>query len=136
MSDTFDLILKGGTVVNHDGIGVRDVGVKAGRIAAIDDLKSAKAAEVLDVKNLHILPGVIDSQVHFREPGLEHKEDLETGSRAAAAGGVTAVFEKPNTKPLTTTADTLELRSFLERLKRPAFTRSAIGHSFDLRAPR
>ncbi|TIN43948.1 MAG: dihydroorotase, partial [Mesorhizobium sp.] len=51
---------------------------------------------------LHILPGVVDSQVHFREPGLEHKEDLETGSRAAALGGVTAVFEMPNTNPLTT----------------------------------
>ena len=54
-----------------------------------------------------VLPGVIDSQVHFREPGLEHKEDLETGSRAAVLGGVTAVFEMPNTKPLTTTAEAL-----------------------------
>ena len=57
---------------------------------------------------LHILPGVIDSQVHFREPGLEHKEDLESGSRSAVLGGVTAVFEMPNTKPLTTSAETLE----------------------------
>ena len=70
-------------------------------------LRSVKAAETLDAKGLHILPGVIDSQVHFREPGLEHKEDLETGSRAAVAGGVTAVFEMPNTKPLTTSAETL-----------------------------
>jgi dihydroorotase len=61
----------------------------------------------MEAKNLHILPGVIDSQVHFREPGLEHKEDLETGSRAAVAGGVTAVFEMPNTKQLTTSAEAL-----------------------------
>ena len=62
---------------------------------------------MVDARGLHVLPGVIDTQVHFREPGLEHKEDLETGSRAAVLGGVTAVFEMPNTKPLTTTAATL-----------------------------
>ncbi|RJG45811.1 dihydroorotase [Mesorhizobium sp. DCY119] len=102
MTTTFDLILKGGTVVNHDGTGLRDVGVRAGRIAAIGDLGQASAGEVIDCTGLHILPGVVDSQVHFREPGLEHKEDLETGSRAAVLGGVTAVFEMPNTNPLTT----------------------------------
>jgi dihydroorotase len=70
-------------------------------------LASAKTLDTLDAKGLHILPGVIDTQVHFREPGLTHKEDLETGSRAAVAGGVTAVFEMPNTAPLTTCAATL-----------------------------
>jgi len=99
---TFDLILTGGTVVNHDGEGARDIGVKDGRIAAIGDLGQASAGETIDCRGLHILPGVVDSQVHFREPGLEHKEDLETGSRAAVLGGVTAVFEMPNTNPLTT----------------------------------
>ncbi|MBB6408072.1 dihydroorotase [Mesorhizobium sangaii] len=99
---TYDLILTGGTVVNHDGEGARDVGVKDGRIAAIGDLGQASAGETIDCRGLHILPGVVDSQVHFREPGLEHKEDLETGSRAAVLGGVTAVFEMPNTNPLTT----------------------------------
>ena len=79
----------------------------AGRIAAIGDLGTVTAAEAIDAGGLHILPGVIDTQVHFREPGLDHKEDLETGSRAAVAGGVTAVFEMPNTKPLTTSAETL-----------------------------
>lgn len=107
MATTFDLILKGGTVVNHDGIGVRDVGVTNGRIAAIGDLGTASAGETIDCRGLHILPGVVDSQVHFREPGLEHKEDLETGSRAAVLGGVTAVFEMPNTNPLTTSEATL-----------------------------
>ena len=102
-----DLMLKGGTVVNQDGTGVRDVAVKNGKIVAIGDMSGILAAETLDCRNLHILPGVIDSQVHFREPGNEHKEDLETGSRAAVMGGVTGVFEMPNTKPTTTTAATL-----------------------------
>jgi dihydroorotase len=107
MTTTYDLILRGGTVVNQDGAGVRDVGVRAGRIAGLGDLSAASAAETIDCTGLHVLPGVVDSQVHFREPGLEHKEDLETGSRAAVLGGVTAVFEMPNTKPLTTTAEAL-----------------------------
>ncbi|OBQ60078.1 dihydroorotase [Mesorhizobium erdmanii] len=107
MTMTYDLILTGGTVVNHDGEGARDIGVKNGRIAAIGDLRQASAGETIDCRGLHLLPGVVDSQVHFREPGLEHKEDLETGSRAAVLGGVTAVFEMPNTNPLTTSEATL-----------------------------
>ncbi|WP_181169792.1 dihydroorotase [Mesorhizobium sp. B2-3-13] len=107
MTMTYDLILTGGTVVNHDGEGLRDIGVKGGRVAAIGDLRQASAGETIDCRGLHILPGVVDSQVHFREPGLEHKEDLETGSRAAVLGGVTAVFEMPNTNPLTTSEATL-----------------------------
>jgi dihydroorotase len=107
MAETFDLIVKGGIVVNQDGEGRRDIGVRNGRIAAIGNLGAAKAAETIDCAGLHIIPGVIDSQVHFREPGLEHKEDLETGSRGAVLGGVTAVFEMPNTSPLTTTPETL-----------------------------
>ncbi|MGX9181431.1 dihydroorotase [Mesorhizobium sp. BHbdii] len=102
MATTYNLILTGGTVVNHDGEGRRDIGINGGRIAAIGDLGQASAGETVDCRGLHILPGVVDSQVHFREPGLEHKEDLETGSRAAVLGGVTAVFEMPNTNPLTT----------------------------------
>lgn len=102
MATTYNLILTGGTVVNHDGEGRRDIGINGGRIAAIGDLGQASAGEMVDCRGLHILPGVVDSQVHFREPGLEHKEDLETGSRAAVLGGVTAVFEMPNTNPLTT----------------------------------
>ena len=107
MAVTYDLILKGGIVVNHDGIGQRDIGVNGGRIAAIGDLAGASAGNIMDCRGLHVLPGVVDSQVHFREPGLEHKEDLETGSRAAVLGGVTAVFEMPNTNPLTTSEATL-----------------------------
>jgi len=108
MTQTFDTILKGATIVNHDGTGSRDIGIRNGRIEAIGSLAANSAAEVIDCTGLHILPGVVDSQVHFREPGLEHKEDLETGSLAAVLGGVTSVFEMPNTKPLTTSAETLE----------------------------
>ncbi len=107
MAETYDLILKGGTVVNQDGEGVRDVGIRAGRFAALGDLSRASAGETVDCRGLHVLPGVIDSHVHFREPGLTHKEDLETGSRGAVLGGVTAVFEMPNTDPTTTSAETL-----------------------------
>lgn len=104
MAETYDLILKGGTVVNHDGEAPRDIGISAGRFAAIGDLARASAGEVIDCRGLHLLPGVIDSHVHFREPGLTHKEDLESGSRGAVLGGVTAVFEMPNTDPTTTDA--------------------------------
>jgi dihydroorotase len=107
MGQTFDTVLRGGIVVNHDGEGARDLGLREGRIAAIGDLSQADAGEVVDCTGLHLLPGVIDSQVHFREPGLTHKEDLETGSRGAVLGGVTTVFEMPNTNPLTVTAETL-----------------------------
>ena len=104
---SFDLIIRGGVIVNHDGQGPGDVGVKDGKIAALGDLATQSAGRVIDAKGLHVLPGVIDTQVHFREPGKEYKEDLETGSRAAVLGGVTAVFEMPNTDPATTTPDAL-----------------------------
>ena len=107
MSGSFDLVVKGGTVVNQDGVGIRDLGIRGGRIVAIGTIDPDKAGSVVDARGLHVLPGVIDTQVHFREPGLEHKEDLESGSRSAVLGGVTAVFEMPNTKPLTTTAERL-----------------------------
>jgi dihydroorotase len=107
MSRLFDCILADATVVNQDGAGKRDIGVLDGKIAEIGDLGSASAGERIDCRGLHILPGVIDSHVHFREPGLTHKEDLEAGSRAAVLGGVTAVFEMPNTDPPTTSAKAL-----------------------------
>ena len=107
MTASFDLILSGADVVNQDGIGARDLGVRDGKIAAIGDLSRASAGERIEARGLTVLPGVIDTQVHFREPGATHKEDLETGSRAAVMGGVTCVFEMPNTNPLTTSAEAL-----------------------------
>jgi dihydroorotase len=100
---TYDLILKNGTVWTVGGPIAANVGVTDGKIAGIG--VDGDAGETIDCTGLDILPGVIDSQVHFREPGLEPKEDLESGSRAAVLGGVTAVFEMPNTKPNTDTAE-------------------------------
>jgi dihydroorotase len=110
MTATFDLVLKGGTVVNQDGAGVRDIGVTGGRIAEIGSIGAGRAGETIDCAGLTILPGVMDTQVHFREPGLTHKEDLETGARGAVLGGVTAVFEMPNTNPNTTSEATLNAK--------------------------
>ncbi len=108
MAETYDRIFKNGTIANQDGVHRSDLAVKDGKVAALGDLSRASAGEIVDVRGLHLLPGVIDTQVHFREPGLTHKEDLETGSRAAVMGGVTGVFEMPNTNPLTVTAEALE----------------------------
>jgi dihydroorotase len=107
MTQTYDLIVRGGEVANHAGRGPADVGVVDGRIVFVGDLSQASAGETFDARGLTVLPGVIDTQVHFREPGLEWKEDLESGSRAAALGGVTAVFEMPNTEPTTTDPEAL-----------------------------
>ena len=107
MSETFDLILSGGTVVLPSGPVATDVAVKDGRFAAFGTLTGAKAKVRREMSGLTLLPGVIDTQVHFRDPGLEHKEDLESGTRAAVMGGVVAVFEMPNTKPATINAAAL-----------------------------
>jgi dihydroorotase len=107
MAAIYETVFANGTVVNQDGIGQRDIGVSDGRIMALGAIRREAAGEVVDCTGLTILPGVIDTQVHFREPGAEHKEDLESGSRAAVMGGVTAVFEMPNTRPLTVTAAAL-----------------------------
>lgn len=121
---SFDLIVRGGEVVSHAGRGVADVGIRNGRFAAIGDLATAGAGEVIDARGLHVLPGVIDTQVHFREPGKTYKEDLESGSRAAALGGVVAVFEMPNTDPATTTPASME-----DKLAR-AKGRMHVDHAF------
>lgn len=80
------------------------VGIKNGKISYIGN-DNVPSAQIIDAKGLHLLPGVIDSQVHFREPGMVHKEDISTGTKAAALGGVTSIFEMPNTIPATTTAE-------------------------------
>jgi dihydroorotase len=100
---TYDLLLTNGTVWTPGGPAETCVGVRDGKIVSIGE--PGDAGETIDCAGLTVLPGVIDSQVHFREPGLEAKEDLESGSRAAVLGGVVAVFEMPNTKPNTDSAD-------------------------------
>ena len=116
MSPPLDLVVLGGTCLTPAGIARIDVGARAGRIVALGDLSGHDALSRLDARGLHVLPGVIDTQVHFREPGLEHKEDLQTGTAAAALGGVTTVFEMPNTKPSTTTPEALA-----DKVRRVAF---------------
>jgi len=123
MRSDFDLVLKGGRVFTPSGLVEADVGMRDGKIAEIGSI-TAPAAEIFDVGGLTVLPGVIDSQVHLREPGLEYKEDLATGTAAAAMGGVTAVCEMPNTKPNTTTAEALA-----EKLAR-ARGRAWVDHAF------
>ena len=82
--------------------------IEGGRIAEVGAAAHTRADEVVDADGLHLMPGVIDDQVHFRDPGLTHKEDLRTGSRACAAGGVTSFLEMPNTDPQTVTVEALE----------------------------
>ena len=106
-NDKYDLVIHGGSVFTPGGPVDTDVGVRGGKIVALGSLHSAKAAERYNATGLTVLPGVIDEQVHFREPGPVHKEDLESGTRGAVLGGVTTVFEMPNTDPSTTTADAL-----------------------------
>ena len=120
MSENYDLLLKNGKVVLPEGIKQINVGVTKGKIQAITENSNISADEVFDCKGLHVLPGVIDSQVHFREPGNEHKETLETGMKSAAMGGVTAVFEMPNTNPLTITNEAIDDK--LERAKKSPWT--------------
>lgn len=115
MSEHYDLIVRRGTCALPGGMVQADLGVRGERIAALGDLGGATAEEEIDARHLHVLPGIVDSQVHLREPGHEHKEDLSTGTRAAVLGGVTAVFEMPNTHPNTTGGP--ELRDKLERAR-------------------
>lgn len=109
MSNQFDTLLKNGTVVTYSETEKKvvsqktDLAIRNGKIAHIGPSADARSANVIDLNGLTVLPGIIDSQVHFREPGLTHKEDIESGSRAALLGGVTTFFEMPNTNPATTT---------------------------------
>jgi dihydroorotase len=107
MAESFDLIVRGGMAATPSGIAPADIGVRAGRIAALGRVEGT-AVEIIEASGLHVLPGVIDTQVHLREPGLEHKEDLASGTAAAVLGGVTAVFDMPNTRPNTATAADLD----------------------------
>lgn len=101
-----DLLVKGGTLVSSKGCVRADLGVKDGRVVSIGTGLGPAESEV-DARSLHVLPGLVDVHVHFREPGMEYKEDFTSGSRAAAAGGVTTAFDMPNTRPPTSTGQAL-----------------------------
>lgn len=110
MADRFDLLLTNGAIFTPNGLENGDIAVRDGRIAAIGRFDAGQAATVFPADGLTILPGAIDTQVHFREPGLTHKEDLAAGTAGAAIGGITAIFEMPNTNPNTLTAGDLEAK--------------------------
>ena len=104
----YDLILKNGTVFFPDKREITDVAVKNEKIVGFGSFNSAD--QIIDCSNLFIFPGLIDTQCHFREPGGEHKETLETGTKSAALGGVTGIFEMPNTNPLTVTPEAMDFK--------------------------
>ena len=120
----FERVLRNGQVMTPGGLVTADIGIKDEKIAYIGTIAAGAGADEFDATGLHILPGVIDSQVHFREPGLEYKEDLESGARSGALGGVTCVFEMPNTNPSTITPDLLQ-----DKLNRAA-NRMDTDHAF------
>jgi dihydroorotase len=103
----YTLCLKNGHVMIKDTLVYTNIYIQDERISLLSD-KNYDAEQTIDCNNLTILPGVIDSQVHFREPGLEGKETLASGMLAAVSGGVTSIFEMPNTNPLTITPETIE----------------------------
>ena len=120
--------IQGGVCVLPTGLASVDLLLENSRILAIDPPRTAAVDEVIDAAGLYVLPGVVDDQVHFREPGLTHKEDLTTASRACAKGGVTSFLEMPNTKPTTTTCLRLDEKLAL------AATKSLVNYGFYLGA--
>ena len=114
----FDLVLKNGNVfLPNNKIEKLDIGIVGEKISFVGNIEDNKTKNLVDLKNLHILPGCIDTQVHFREPGLVHKEDLSSGTRGAVLGGITGIFEMPNTKPPTITKEDFEVKILLAEKK-------------------
>jgi dihydroorotase-like cyclic amidohydrolase len=107
MSVEFDLVVNDGYLVLDDGLLRGSIGVRDGRISAVAESGVLRGREVIDARDLLVFPGLVDLHVHFRDPGLTHKEDFESGSRAAARGGVTTIADMPNTLPPTSTVDRL-----------------------------
>ncbi len=110
MSKLADLIIRGGSAVTPNGTEAIDIACVNGRIVALGQLPGWSALQELNATGLHILPGAIDSQVHFREPGLTHKETIAAGTRGAVLGGITGIFEMPNTNPLTLNQQDLQAK--------------------------
>ncbi len=111
------VLIKNARIVNEGTITEGDVFIENGIIVEIADSISAKSPDltIIDAEGNYLIPGIIDDQVHFREPGLTHKETIETGSRAAIAGGITSFIEMPNTNPQTTTIEKLDEKFELAR---------------------
>ena len=124
----YDLILKNGTLINEGKIFESDIAIKGDRIEKIASSIDAESKSTVDLKGKYVIPGLIDDQVHFREPGLTHKGEIATESKAGLAGGVTSYFEMPNVNPTTTTNENLTKKFQL------ASTRSVSNYSFHLGA--
>ena len=120
----YDLILKNGTLVNEGQICESDIAIKGDRIEKIASSIDTESKKTIDLHGNHILPGLIDDQVHFREPGLTHKGNIQSESRAGLAGGVTSYFEMPNVNPTTTNRENLKAKFDL------AATKSHANYSF------
>ncbi|WP_119328008.1 dihydroorotase [Cysteiniphilum halobium] len=122
-------LIKSPTIVNENKIFVSDVLVKDGRIVEVArDITATPDTKIIDAEGLHLLPGMIDDQVHFREPGLTHKADIESESKAAVAGGITSYMEMPNCNPATVTIERLNAKKAL------ASTKSHANYAFYLGA--
>ena len=124
----YDLILKNGTLINEGKIFESDIAIKGNRIEKIAPSIDAESKNIVDLNGKYVIPGLIDDQVHFREPGLTHKGEIATESKAGLAGGVTSFFEMPNVNPTTTTNENLTKKFQL------ASTKSVSNYSFHLGA--
>ena len=124
----YDLILKNGTLVNEGQIFASDIAIKGNRIEKIASSIDVETKSTVDLMGKYVIPGLIDDQVHFREPGLTHKGEIATESKAGLAGGVTSYFEMPNVNPTTTTNENLTKKFQL------ASTKSVSNYSFHLGA--
>ena len=127
MPTSFDLIVKNGKCFIDGQLKIVDIGISEGIIKSISKIEKTSNEKILEANNLTILPGVIDTQVHFREPGSTDVEDLESGSKAAVLGGVTSVFEMPNTNP--PTSNQTELNKKLSLAKNRMFSNYAFYDS-------
>jgi dihydroorotase len=113
----YDLILKNGTLINEGKIFESDIAIKGNRIEKIASSIDIESKQTIDLNGKYVIPGLIDDQVHFREPGLTHKGEIATESRAGLAGGVTSYFEMPNVNPTTTTNENLTKKIRISEFK-------------------
>ena len=118
------VLIRNVTAILPSGRAETNVLVEDGKIVSVDAAPQTTATEVIDADGLVLFPGLVDDQVHFREPGLTHKEDLHTASQACAAGGVTSFLEMPNTKPSATT------QALIEDKYRIAAQKSIVNYGF------
>ena len=122
----YDLVLKNCKIVNENKIYESDIAINGSRIELISNSIDTESKKEIDLNGRYIIPGLIDDQVHFREPGLTHKGDIASESKAGLAGGVTSYFEMPNVNPTTTTNENLSKKFDL------ASTKSLSNYSFHL----